>query len=109
MNIYLFLLFSLPIYILALLYTHANTHTHTHTHTHSRVLSLALLLSYFLSCGGAWSLADDVSEKKLLSEISFPFIINMYASFKDTKFLYLVLEYSIGGGRTKACRLCSVN
>jgi protein kinase A len=50
------------------------------------------------------SLAHDVSEKKLLSEISFPFIINMYASFKDTKFLYLVLEYSIGGGRTKACR-----
>ena len=49
------------------------------------------------------SLVHDISEKKLLSEISFPFIINMYASFKDTKFLYLVLEYSIGGGRTKAC------
>jgi len=38
-----------------------------------------------------------MSEKRLLSEIQFPFIINLYASFKDENYLYLALEYSIGG------------
>ena len=38
-----------------------------------------------------------MSEKRLLTEISFPFIINLYGSFQDEKYLYLTLEYSIGG------------
>jgi hypothetical protein len=38
-----------------------------------------------------------MSEKQLLSKISFPFIINLYGSFQDSKYLYLALEYSIGG------------
>ena len=38
-----------------------------------------------------------MSEKRLLTKISFPFIINLYGSFQDEKYLYLVLEYSIGG------------
>jgi hypothetical protein len=37
------------------------------------------------------------NEKQLLAKISFPFIINLYGSFQDDKYLYLALEYSIGG------------
>jgi len=38
-----------------------------------------------------------LNEKQLLAKISFPFIINLYGSFQDSKYLYLALEYSIGG------------
>jgi protein kinase X len=37
------------------------------------------------------------AEKAILSQISHPFIVNMYSSFKDTKSLYMLLEYVIGG------------
>mmetsp|Transcript_41283 Transcript_41283/g.60771 ORF Transcript_41283/g.60771 Transcript_41283/m.60771 type:complete len:360 (-) Transcript_41283:432-1511(-) len=36
-------------------------------------------------------------EKHVLEELSFPFIVNMYTSFQDETYLYMVLEYSIGG------------
>mmetsp|Transcript_21505 Transcript_21505/g.71266 ORF Transcript_21505/g.71266 Transcript_21505/m.71266 type:complete len:358 (+) Transcript_21505:2-1075(+) len=36
-------------------------------------------------------------EKEVLEALSFPFIVNVYASFQDELYLYLVLEYSIGG------------
>jgi hypothetical protein len=38
-----------------------------------------------------------MNEKQLLAKISFPFIINLYGSFQDDMYLYLALEYSIGG------------
>jgi len=38
-----------------------------------------------------------MNEKQLLAKISFPFIINLYGSFQDDKYLYLALEYSVGG------------
>mmetsp|Transcript_9403 Transcript_9403/g.18203 ORF Transcript_9403/g.18203 Transcript_9403/m.18203 type:complete len:358 (+) Transcript_9403:247-1320(+) len=36
-------------------------------------------------------------EKDVLEALSFPFIVNVYATFQDEYYLYLVLEYSIGG------------
>eukprot|EP00960_Hanusia_phi_P033754 750627-Hanusia_phi.AAC.17 len=38
-----------------------------------------------------------LSEKQILRRISFPFVVNMYSSFKDDKYIYMVLEYSRGG------------
>ena len=38
-----------------------------------------------------------LSEKSLLSSISFPFIVNLDSSFKDNSNLYMVLEYVPGG------------
>lgn len=37
------------------------------------------------------------TEKKILEEISHPFIVNMEGAFQDDKNLYLLLEYIIGG------------
>eukprot|EP00291_Cryptomonas_curvata_P027808 CAMPEP_0172212568 /NCGR_PEP_ID=MMETSP1050-20130122/37089_1 /TAXON_ID=233186 /ORGANISM="Cryptomonas curvata, Strain CCAP979/52" /LENGTH=361 /DNA_ID=CAMNT_0012893263 /DNA_START=151 /DNA_END=1236 /DNA_ORIENTATION=+ len=36
-------------------------------------------------------------EKAVLETLSFPFIVNLYKTFQDELYLYLVLEYSIGG------------
>lgn len=36
-------------------------------------------------------------EKEVLEALTFPFIVNVYATFQDEYYLYLVLEYSIGG------------
>ena len=38
-----------------------------------------------------------LNEKKILSSISFPFIVSMEATFKDNSNLYMVLEYVPGG------------
>ena len=37
------------------------------------------------------------SERRILSEINHPFIVNTYTSFQDRTNLYLVMEYVIGG------------
>ena len=37
------------------------------------------------------------SEKFLLSNIRFPFIIQLYGTFKDQRNIYMLLEYAIGG------------
>ena len=37
------------------------------------------------------------TEKKILEEITHPFIVNLVGAFQDDKNLYLVLEYIIGG------------
>ena len=37
------------------------------------------------------------AEKNILSSIHHPFIVNMYASFKDEGYLYMLMEYVIGG------------
>jgi serine/threonine protein kinase len=37
------------------------------------------------------------TEKKILEEIGHPNIVNMFGSFMDDKFLYLLMEYVIGG------------
>jgi len=37
------------------------------------------------------------SEKQILSSIRHPFIVNLYRSFQDDKYLYMLLEYVIGG------------
>jgi hypothetical protein len=37
-----------------------------------------------------------LGERRVLHDIAFPFIVNMYASFQDDTYLYMVLEYSIG-------------
>eukprot|EP01067_Filipodium_phascolosomae_P007546 Filipodium_phascolosomae@DN608_c0_g1_i1.p1 len=37
------------------------------------------------------------SEKKILKSISHPFIVNLYGAFHDSRYLYLVLEYIVGG------------
>lgn len=38
-----------------------------------------------------------VSEKRILSSLSHPFIVNMYGAFHDPRYLYMVLEYIVGG------------
>eukprot|EP00933_Yihiella_yeosuensis_P027214 TRINITY_DN21107_c0_g1_i2.p1 TRINITY_DN21107_c0_g1~~TRINITY_DN21107_c0_g1_i2.p1 ORF type:complete len:359 (-),score=64.05 TRINITY_DN21107_c0_g1_i2:51-1046(-) len=38
-----------------------------------------------------------VSEKQILCELKHPFIVNMYGSFHDPRYIYMVLEYIIGG------------
>ncbi|ORX96454.1 Pkinase-domain-containing protein [Basidiobolus meristosporus CBS 931.73] len=37
------------------------------------------------------------SEKNILAQIQFPFIVNLFCSFQDSKNLYMLLEYIIGG------------
>lgn len=37
------------------------------------------------------------AEKSILSQISHPFIVTLYASFQDEKFIYMLMEYVIGG------------
>eukprot|EP01136_Pigoraptor_vietnamica_P009446 Opistho-1_new@45956 len=38
-----------------------------------------------------------MNEKKLLATVNCPFVVNMIAAFKDTRNLYIVLEYVNGG------------
>jgi len=38
-----------------------------------------------------------VSEKSILQSLKHPFIVNMYGSFHDNRYIYMVLEYIIGG------------
>jgi len=38
-----------------------------------------------------------VSEKAILQTLQHPFIVNMYASFHDARYLYMCLEYIVGG------------
>merc|ERR1719262_977739 len=38
-----------------------------------------------------------VSEKNILSQLKHPFIVNMYGCFHDPRFLFLLLEYIVGG------------
>lgn len=38
-----------------------------------------------------------LSEKQILSKIDHPFIVSLAASFKDTKYLYMILEVVVGG------------
>jgi serine/threonine protein kinase len=37
------------------------------------------------------------SEKAILSSIRHPFIVNLYRSFQDEKYLFMIMEYVIGG------------
>ena len=37
------------------------------------------------------------SEKEILISIRHPFIVNLYGCFHDSRYLYLVLEYVVGG------------
>ena len=37
------------------------------------------------------------TEKRILQEVSHPFIVNLMGDFQDSKHLYLLLEYIIGG------------
>lgn len=38
-----------------------------------------------------------VSEKAILSSLKHPFIVNMYGSFHDPRYIYMILEYIVGG------------
>ena len=38
-----------------------------------------------------------MSEKNILSKINHPFIVNMYYSFQDYEYLYLVMDLLNGG------------
>jgi len=38
-----------------------------------------------------------VSEKKILAAIRHPFIVEMHGTFKDDRYLYIVMEYVVGG------------
>jgi len=38
-----------------------------------------------------------MSEKSILATLRHPFIVNMYGSFHDQRFVYMVLEYVVGG------------
>ncbi|KAF9370548.1 hypothetical protein CPB97_002651 [Podila verticillata] len=37
------------------------------------------------------------SEKQILSQVHFPFIVNLFTTFQDERNLYMLLEYVIGG------------
>ena len=43
------------------------------------------------------SIASILGEKKILSELNHPFIVNMIYSFQDLDYLYLVMELLSGG------------
>uniref|UniRef100_A0A3Q0KIP7 cAMP-dependent protein kinase n=2 Tax=Schistosoma mansoni TaxID=6183 RepID=A0A3Q0KIP7_SCHMA len=38
-----------------------------------------------------------INEKRILASCNFTFIIQLYTTFKDTTYLYMVIEYAIGG------------
>merc|ERR1719210_1126426 len=38
-----------------------------------------------------------MSEKQILSEMSHPFIVNLHGTFHDSRYIYMVLEYIVGG------------
>lgn len=38
-----------------------------------------------------------LSEKRILTSVDFPFLINLTASFKDASNLYMVMEFAVGG------------
>mmetsp|Transcript_38462 Transcript_38462/g.76251 ORF Transcript_38462/g.76251 Transcript_38462/m.76251 type:complete len:321 (-) Transcript_38462:252-1214(-) len=38
-----------------------------------------------------------ISEKAILNELSHPFIVNMHGTFHDQRYVYMVLEYVVGG------------
>jgi serine/threonine protein kinase len=38
-----------------------------------------------------------VSEKSILMQLKHPFIVNMWGSFHDQRYIYMVLEYIVGG------------
>lgn len=38
-----------------------------------------------------------LSEKRILSAVSHPFIVSMYGTFKDDRYVYIVMEYVVGG------------
>lgn len=38
-----------------------------------------------------------MSEKQILQELKHPFIVNMWGSFHDQRYIYMVLEYIVGG------------
>ena len=38
-----------------------------------------------------------ISEKNILSNLDHPFIVRLSGTFQDPKFLYMVLEYIVGG------------
>jgi len=38
-----------------------------------------------------------ISEKAILTSLSHPFIVNMFGSFHDTRYIYMMLEYIVGG------------
>ncbi|KAF9897456.1 serine/threonine protein kinase, AGC, partial [Lobosporangium transversale] len=37
------------------------------------------------------------SEKQILAQVNFPFIVNLHTTFQDDRNLYMLLEYVIGG------------
>lgn len=38
-----------------------------------------------------------LNEKQILASVNHPFIVNLLCTFKDTKNLYMLLEYVVGG------------
>ena len=38
-----------------------------------------------------------INERKLLSKLNHPFLVNLYYAFQDTEYLYLILDYLSGG------------
>ncbi|CAK9034717.1 unnamed protein product [Durusdinium trenchii] len=38
-----------------------------------------------------------MSEKQILAKLQHPFIVNMFGSFHDPRYIYMVLEYIVGG------------
>eukprot|EP01071_Lankesteria_metandrocarpae_P005373 Lankesteria_metandrocarpae@DN3972_c0_g1_i1.p1 len=47
-----------------------------------------------------------VSEKRILASIKHPFIVEMVATFKDDRYLYIVMEYVVGGEFFTHLRKC---
>jgi len=47
-----------------------------------------------------------ISEKRILASIKHPFIVEMMATFKDERYLYIVMEYVVGGEFFTHLRKC---
>ena len=65
--------------------------------TPHRVGALLLPPISYITTVGVLQIEHTVSERDVLRQMNFPFVVHMMSSFQDDNFVYFVLEYSSGG------------